>query len=137
MEKLPAAKHEKRSQKSSKKKPVKVVYISNPMKIKATPSEFRAVVQQLTGQYATSPPLEELTGVPNEEAGFAGGGGHDFRHHQEKWQRKGTTMDARFTTGSDLSYEYGCREDQVMDDLMTPQMLQNYSPSLPSDFESS
>ncbi|KAI3667116.1 hypothetical protein L6452_42164 [Arctium lappa] len=136
MEKLPTVKHEKKSQKSSKKKPVKVVYISNPMKIKATPSEFRAVVQQLTGQYATSPPPEELTGVPNKEAGFAGSG-HDFGHHQEKWQRKSTSMDARFTTGSDLSYEYCCREDQVMDDLITPQMLESFSPLLPFDFESS
>ena len=132
MENLPThLKHEKKSQKSTKKKPVKVVYISNPMKIKATPSEFRAVVQQLTGQYATSPPLEELTGVPKKEAGD----GHDLRQGREKWTRKGTSMDARFTTGSDLAYEFGCREDQVMDDLInTPQMLESFSPLLPSDF---
>ncbi|ESW34088.1 hypothetical protein PHAVU_001G123400 [Phaseolus vulgaris] len=36
--------------------PVKVVYISNPMKIKTSASEFRALVQELTGQDAQSPP---------------------------------------------------------------------------------
>ncbi|KAH1257986.1 Sigma factor binding protein 2, chloroplastic [Glycine max] len=36
--------------------PVKVVYISNPMKIKTSASEFRALVQELTGQDAESPP---------------------------------------------------------------------------------
>ncbi|KAK9081769.1 hypothetical protein Syun_031215 [Stephania yunnanensis] len=33
-----------------KKQPVKVVYISNPMKVKTSVSEFRALVQELTGQ---------------------------------------------------------------------------------------
>nr|CAD1817362.1 unnamed protein product [Ananas comosus var. bracteatus] len=38
------------------KKPVKVVYISNPMKVKAAnPAEFRALVQELTGQDSTFP----------------------------------------------------------------------------------
>ncbi|KAJ6818613.1 putative circumsporozoite protein [Iris pallida] len=32
------------------KKPIKVVCISNPMKFKASASEFRALVQRLTGQ---------------------------------------------------------------------------------------
>ncbi|KAK7336460.1 hypothetical protein VNO77_17002 [Canavalia gladiata] len=37
-------------------KPFKVVYISNPMKIKTSASHFRALVQELTGQDAESPP---------------------------------------------------------------------------------
>ncbi|PIA60143.1 hypothetical protein AQUCO_00400796v1 [Aquilegia coerulea] len=37
-------------QAKSKKKPVKVVYISNPMKVKTSASDFRALVQELTGQ---------------------------------------------------------------------------------------
>ncbi|PRQ49774.1 hypothetical protein RchiOBHm_Chr2g0125651 [Rosa chinensis] len=40
----------------SKKKPIKVVYISNPMKITTSASEFRALVQQLTGQDADDLP---------------------------------------------------------------------------------
>lgn len=38
-----------------KRKPVKVVYISNPMKVKVTPSEFMSLVQELTGQDAELP----------------------------------------------------------------------------------
>ncbi|KAL5720132.1 hypothetical protein ACHQM5_012828 [Ranunculus cassubicifolius] len=33
-----------------RKKPVKVVYISNPMKVKTSASEFRSLVQELTGR---------------------------------------------------------------------------------------
>ncbi|KAI3849716.1 hypothetical protein MKW98_026630 [Papaver atlanticum] len=33
-------------------KPVKVVYISNPMKVKASVSEFRSLVQELTGRHS-------------------------------------------------------------------------------------
>ncbi|CAL9091021.1 unnamed protein product [Musa hybrid cultivar] len=44
--------HRKKSPKQSKAKktPIKVVYISNPMKVKASVAEFRSVVQELTGQ---------------------------------------------------------------------------------------
>ncbi|XP_045799060.1 sigma factor binding protein 2, chloroplastic [Trifolium pratense] len=42
--------------KKKKNKPIKVVYISNPMKVTTSASEFRALVQELTGQYAESPP---------------------------------------------------------------------------------
>uniref|UniRef100_A0A6N2KXV5 VQ domain-containing protein n=1 Tax=Salix viminalis TaxID=40686 RepID=A0A6N2KXV5_SALVM len=34
----------------TKKKPMKLVYISNPMKFKISASGFRALVQELTGQ---------------------------------------------------------------------------------------
>ncbi|KAK1319345.1 hypothetical protein QJS10_CPB04g00499 [Acorus calamus] len=34
----------------AKKKPIKVVYISNPMRVETSPSEFRSLVQELTGQ---------------------------------------------------------------------------------------
>ncbi|KAL6997657.1 hypothetical protein U1Q18_007784 [Sarracenia purpurea var. burkii] len=49
--------HEKKATKQAKtkKKPVKVVYISNPMKVKTTASEFRALVQELTGREASMP----------------------------------------------------------------------------------
>ncbi|KAL8215392.1 hypothetical protein R6Q57_004841 [Mikania cordata] len=118
MEKQPTLlKQEKGSQKSSKNKaPVKVVYISNPMKIKASPSEFRAVVQQLTGRYATCPPAcdDLLPRIIKK----------DDHSHQDKY----------CSTRSDLSA--GCREDddEVMNDdfIITPQMFDGYSPLLPS-----
>ncbi|KAK1278216.1 hypothetical protein QJS04_geneDACA003581 [Acorus gramineus] len=34
----------------AKKKPIKVVYISNPMRVETSPSKFRSLVQELTGQ---------------------------------------------------------------------------------------
>jgi hypothetical protein len=39
--------------KTNKKKPFKIVYISNPVKFTASPDQFRAVVQQLTGRHST------------------------------------------------------------------------------------
>ncbi|KAK4746226.1 hypothetical protein SAY87_012538 [Trapa incisa] len=40
----------KRSRRSAGKSGLRVVYISSPMKVKTSASEFRAVVQELTGQ---------------------------------------------------------------------------------------
>uniref|UniRef100_A0ACD5ZRS5 Uncharacterized protein n=1 Tax=Avena sativa TaxID=4498 RepID=A0ACD5ZRS5_AVESA len=34
------------------KKPIKVVYISNPMRVKTSAADFRALVQDLTGRHA-------------------------------------------------------------------------------------
>ncbi|XP_074591077.1 uncharacterized protein LOC141846964 [Curcuma longa] len=80
------------AEKSTKKKkklqqPIKVVYISNPMKVKATVAEFRSVVQGLTGRgsdlatslskygavavdYCGAPDLADLP--PSEEEPFDG-----------------------------------------------------------------
>ncbi|KAK7343094.1 hypothetical protein VNO80_26057 [Phaseolus coccineus] len=45
------------------KKEIKVTYISSPVKVKTSASNFRALVQELTGQYSnvaeTSMPMEE------------------------------------------------------------------------------
>lgn len=53
---------ESRSIRCSKKKkePIKVVYISNPIKVTTSASEFRALVQQLTGQDAADDLLPDL-----------------------------------------------------------------------------
>jgi VQ motif len=67
-------KHTKRS-KDIKKKPLKVVYISNPMKFVATPDEFRAVVQQLTGWQSNIVDVAESRGFLT--AGIADGSTND------------------------------------------------------------
>ncbi|BAT89294.1 hypothetical protein LR48_Vigan08g001900 [Vigna angularis] len=45
------------------KKEIKVTYISSPVKVKTSASNFRALVQELTGQYSnlaeTSMPMED------------------------------------------------------------------------------
>lgn len=53
---------ESRSMRCSKKKkePIKVVYISNPIKVTTSAAEFRALVQQLTGQDAADDLLPDL-----------------------------------------------------------------------------
>ncbi|RDX79896.1 Sigma factor binding protein 2, chloroplastic, partial [Mucuna pruriens] len=51
----------KRASKRDKKQ-IKVTYISSPVKVKASVSNFRALVQELTGQYsnvAETMPMEE------------------------------------------------------------------------------
>ncbi|KAJ4706255.1 sigma factor binding protein 1, chloroplastic-like [Melia azedarach] len=50
----------------SKKKPVKVVYISNPMKVKTSASQFRALVQELTGQDAGFPDPTKFTDTDHD-----------------------------------------------------------------------
>lgn len=45
------------------KKPIKVVYISNPMKIQTSASEFMALVQELTGQDADFPDPSKFPAV--------------------------------------------------------------------------
>lgn len=42
----------KQKQARSKRKPPKVVYIANPVNVKTSASDFRALVQELTGQHS-------------------------------------------------------------------------------------
>ncbi|KAG4977440.1 hypothetical protein JHK86_036914 [Glycine max] len=53
----------KRASNKRDKKEIKVTYISSPVKVKTSASNFRALVQELTGQYSnvaeTSMPMEE------------------------------------------------------------------------------
>lgn len=61
----------KQIKKTNKKAQVKVVYISNPMKVNTSASQFRALVQQLTGRDADDMPGEEAflehSNVENQE----------------------------------------------------------------------
>ncbi|KAL8467639.1 hypothetical protein ACS0TY_031039 [Phlomoides rotata] len=54
-----------------KKQPLKVVYISNPIKFNATASEFMALVQELTGQDAVDTPVDEDDGGGEAEEAAA------------------------------------------------------------------
>ncbi|KAG2290623.1 hypothetical protein Bca4012_034971 [Brassica carinata] len=46
---------------TSDNKPIKVRYISNPMRVETCPSKFRELVQELTGQDAADLPTEATT----------------------------------------------------------------------------
>ncbi|KAG0447234.1 hypothetical protein HPP92_006310 [Vanilla planifolia] len=42
----------KKKKKQNLQQPLKVVYISNPMRVTTSPSGFRAIVQELTGRHS-------------------------------------------------------------------------------------
>lgn len=97
MERHPTVKQdEKRSTKSGSKKtrPVKVVYISNPMKIKTSPSEFRAVVQQLTGRYATTGSI--TTTKDNQQQDCTHKRRSDLRYYESAGYQEDEVMDHDF-----------------------------------------
>lgn len=50
-----AKKGKSNKKKKNNNKPIKVVYISNPIEVKTSASKFRALVQELTGQDAEFP----------------------------------------------------------------------------------
>lgn len=58
--------------KIKKQQPLKVVYITNPIKFKTSASEFRSLVQELTGQDSDLP--ESYTKFAAEEAAGSSGG---------------------------------------------------------------
>lgn len=69
MEKLGGSKQKSPKAAKAKKKPVKVVYISNPMRVEASASEFKGVVQELTGQDSDISDLSKFAdGRPETEA---------------------------------------------------------------------
>ncbi|XAR53568.1 hypothetical protein NMG60_11022178 [Bertholletia excelsa] len=73
------------SAKIRKSPPIKVKYISSPMKVKAkNPMEFRAIVQELTGQNSDQAPARttEIDGTRREE---------DTNHGQELLLHHGNT----------------------------------------------
>lgn len=52
MEGLISASQRSPKQSKAKKRPIKVVYISNPMRVETSAAEFRAIVQELTGRHS-------------------------------------------------------------------------------------
>ena len=52
------------------KKPIKVVYISNPMRVKTSAAGFRALVQELTGRHA-DPSKYSADGFDDDDGGSA------------------------------------------------------------------
>jgi VQ motif len=58
MEVLSVKQKSPKHSKADKKKPLKIVYISNPVKFTTSPDQFRAVVQQFTGRHSTAAHLQ-------------------------------------------------------------------------------
>ncbi|XWS59007.1 hypothetical protein CRYUN_Cryun08bG0083300 [Craigia yunnanensis] len=130
-----ATKKAKSKKKNNNNKPIKVVYISNPMKVKTSASKFRALVQELTGQYAQLPDPTKFTNTDDD----VGGG-----------DRNQTVSDAAKNSTDDHAQEvprvgeqpagYHHHEQQystwahdqgvpfeIFDEVFTPQMLENFT----------
>ncbi|XP_062175006.1 uncharacterized protein LOC133880135 [Alnus glutinosa] len=73
----------KRQAKRISKKPIKVVYISTPMKVKTSASKFRDLVQELTGQDSDTTRYAEVNGADHEDA---------CHHHQRSTDQQFRTM---------------------------------------------
>ncbi|CAL9114986.1 unnamed protein product [Musa textilis] len=52
----------------AKKKPVKVVYISNPMRVTTSPAKFRGLVQKLTGRDSNIADTDVRTNSPTADS---------------------------------------------------------------------
>ncbi|EXB38304.1 hypothetical protein L484_013937 [Morus notabilis] len=105
--------------KTKKTRPVKVVYISNPMKIKTSASEFRALVQELTGQDAEFPdPTKFLATNGEDQVGVDStvkiGGDHSNS------QEQGATESNNSSTTTTSRYE------ALDDDVFMPQMMESF-----------
>ncbi|KAI6696917.1 hypothetical protein NL676_017036 [Syzygium grande] len=127
-----------------KSKPIKVVYISNPMRVKTSASQFRALVQELTGRDAELPDPAKFDGSDPDGVGAAAkaeaaedddddavepgrrsslpkaGSIQDHHHHHQN-----------HPSGGDLSRMGAGSYEPLDDELFTPQMLETLSGLLP------
>ncbi|XAR68416.1 hypothetical protein NMG60_11003521 [Bertholletia excelsa] len=125
--------HERKATKQpkSKKKPVKVVYISNPMKVKTTASKFRALVQELTGRDATVPDpskYSEIDGVDQTVVGedeIIKAVDHDLETPVQRMEPGAGDCQVP-SYRPDLAFE-------PYDEVFMPQMLENFTGLLSSN----
>ncbi|EEF40226.1 uncharacterized protein LOC8273898 [Ricinus communis] len=133
-----------RKAKPKKKQPMKVVYISNPMKFKISASEFRALVQELTGQYSELP-ADPSKRIVDSSDDHVGGGNHTVLDHASSKTDDDYDVDNhaldQVPTVLDLSgkqqqlpaerqddddYDASLFESSPFDDYFMPQMLENF-----------
>ncbi|PON38837.1 VQ motif containing protein [Trema orientale] len=140
-----------KTKKTSSNKPVRVVYISNPMKVKTSASKFRALVQELTGQDAEFPdptkfPATEddgaVTGDPTVKMGSSSS--LDLDHD-------GVVVEIDMSSSSSLEQQHQVESSSTAniittttnnnnntsleafdDDVFMPQMMDSLSGILPS-----
>jgi hypothetical protein len=117
--------------KSKKNNPIKVVYISNPMKVKTSASQFRALVQELTGQDAESPDPAKFQ-CPD---GVDSDGRHqpvsEHDHHHPMMMKVGVTDELEEEVPL-VDPSHGQPQFEPLDDVFTPQMIESLSGLLPT-----
>ncbi|OWM85476.1 uncharacterized protein LOC116202014 [Punica granatum] len=130
--------------------PIKVVYISNPMRVKATASEFRALVQELTGQDSELPdPAKFSPGGANDphravsvddvakDEGTSGLGGVSAAEDDDEPVQEVPSVGLELSYGPLLSGDAPTPSevfDEDPDGVFTPQMLDNLVGLCPSNF---
>ena len=102
----------KKQPKRTTKKPIKVVYISTPMKVKTSASKFRDLVQELTGQDSDTTRYVEVNGAATAD-------GDANCHHDFPDQQFRTMFDE--SSGFPLSNSY-CK-------LLQPCSESSFNPS--------
>lgn len=134
--------------KKSNNNPIKVVYISNPMKVKTSASEFRALVQELTGQNAEPIPDPSRFQEPEPESDDGSGRGGYKMNISENCLMKINGRDDdendhslvvtpkvdpnnNYCQGQSASGGSSMDSFEPFDDVFTPQMIENISAMLP------
>ncbi|XP_059428007.1 sigma factor binding protein 1, chloroplastic-like [Corylus avellana] len=117
--------------KSKKNNPIKVVYISNPMKVKTSASQFRALVQELTGQDAELPDPAKFQ-CPD---GVDAGGRHhqqvsDDHDHHHPMMMNHHSLEEVVPLVDPSHGQPG--QFEPLDDVFTPQMIESLSGLLPT-----
>ncbi|KAM6548035.1 hypothetical protein CsatB_019711 [Cannabis sativa] len=119
---------------NKQKPPVKVVYISNPMKVKTSASEFRALVQELTGQDAEFPDPTKFEAADKEEdygtedpTAKMGSEDHDVDLVVESSSTTTTSTTTPTSNNNTASYY-----EMFDDDVFMPQMMDSLSGIFPS-----
>ncbi|OWM78463.1 uncharacterized protein LOC116211606 [Punica granatum] len=97
--KMKSSKREGKRRSSSGKNGIKVVYISSPMKVKTSASEFRAIVQELTGR--DSDVARFMDGSSNEDDGQNRTEDHSSSHLNIKREEKDHLLSGVAYFGSD------------------------------------
>ncbi|XP_062111965.1 sigma factor binding protein 1, chloroplastic-like [Humulus lupulus] len=133
-EKKSTKKPNKTKKSINKQKPVKVVYISNPMKVKTSISEFRALVQELTGQDAEFPDPTKFPATDDEDYGYTGSedptakmGSEDHDEGRDH-DREEVVVESSTTTTTPNTASY----EMFDDDVFMPQMMDSLSGIFPS-----
>nr|GLL36672.1 sigma factor binding protein 1, chloroplastic [Ipomoea trifida] len=106
------------------RKQLKVVYISNPMKVETSPSGFRALVQELTGQDADVPGPFKFP--PGHGVGVAGGGAPNGNKAAAEEHSGEAGLQHDVAESSDLSSEMA-PPDYV------PQLIEDFPAIMPSN----
>lgn len=135
----------KKTKTKKKQQPVKVVYISNPMKVKTSAAKFRALVQELTGQDAEFPDPTKFHAAAIEvdvDVGV-GVGGHQVVPESTKMIGDDDDEDHEAVADEVASMETSsCHEQpessgstalyEPFDDAFMPEMIENLSGVFPS-----